>query len=350
MVEGESGILAKAPKWARPVYMPSKRLVRWPNGSKALTFSSEEPDQLRGPQHHFAWGDELAAWKYPEPTYSNLVFGLRLGAKPQGFYTTTPRPIPLVKRLVADPKTVIAKGKTYDNTANLPATFLDEIRKQYEGTRLGKQEIDGELLDDVLGALWTYEQLEKLRAKGPPLRWRRRVIAVDPATTSNKNSDLTGIVVVGFGDDGLGYVLEEASGIYGPDQWGKKVVELCDRHECDAIVAESNQGGELVEANIRNQRAARRVILVHASKGKFARAEPIAGLYEQGRILHLGVHAALEDEMCQWSPMVTNESPNRIDALVWGFTELLPHFQGHNSPIASTTTTQARPRLSGRGF
>lgn len=349
MVDGESGICKKAPKWARPRYQPSKRKVTWPNGSFAMTFSSEEPDQLRGPQHHFAWGDEIAAWKYPDDAFSNLILGLRLGDRPQAIYTTTPRPIALVKRLLADPKTVVTRGKTYDNTANLPGTFLDEIRKQYEGTRLGKQEIDGELLEDVLGALWTYDQLSNLRAKGPPVRWRRVLVAVDPAVSSNKNSDLTGIVVVGFGDDGFGYVIEEASAIYSPDGWAKKAVELHDKHGADAIIAEKNQGGEMVEETIRTQRKACRVILVHASKGKFARAEPIAGLYEQGRILHLGVHAKLEDEMCQWSPLESKESPNRIDALVWGFTDLLPYFQG-DAPIVAPVAA-ASPRFSStRGF
>jgi len=337
MVEGESGMLAISPPWFRPKYEPSKRRLTWPNGAIATTFSADEPNALRGPQYDGAWTDELAAWRFDEDAWDNLQFGLRLGKNPRVIVTTTPRPTPLVRKLIADPRSQVVRGSTYDNAGNLAPRFLRKLLDRYEGSRLGRQEIHAELLDDTPGALWTRDQIEglRLRFSKHPVEFLRVVVAVDPATSTNENSNETGIVVCGLGLDGPGYVLEDASGEYTPAEWGAKVLELVRRWQADRAVAEANQGGNLVESNLRVavlKDEAGKVIakgehlpisLVHASKGKRARAEPVSALYEQGRIHHVGAFPELEDQLCGWNATSGEESPDRLDALVWGFTDLM---------------------------
>ena len=245
MVEGESGLLAISPPWNRPRYEPSKRRVTWPNGAIATTYSADEPDLLRGPQHDRAWCDELAAWAYPDEAWSNLRFGLRLSATPRVLVTTTPRPTKLVRELVKDDSTRLVRGSTYDNRANLPDALFAAILRQYEGTRLGRQEIMGEILDDAPGALFQRARIDASRvAKAPHLT--RVVVGVDPAASSSEDSDETGIIVVGLGEDGHGYVLEDLSGRYPPEEWAALAVGAYHRHQADCIVAEVNMGGDMV--------------------------------------------------------------------------------------------------------
>lgn len=329
MIRGESGILACSPPWFRPKYVPSKRLLTWPNGSIATTYTAEKPDQLRGPQHHFAWGDEIAKWRYAD-AFDQLKFGLRLGENPLACLTTTPRPIPLLKELLKDPLCRVTKGSTYENSANLAKPFLSAIIKKFKGTRLGRQELDAELLDDAPGALWKRDKDVEAHRWSPddddePLpEMVRIVVAVDPSVSSDSDEAETGIVAAGLGTDGIGYVLADGSlPKPKPLEWGRAAVQLYNLHDADRIIGEVNNGGDLVEANI--TAVSKRVAFkkVHASRGKQARAEPIAALYEQGRVRHVGTFALLEDQMCQWEPGVSLWSPNRVDALVWALTELM---------------------------
>lgn len=323
MVEGESGILAVSPNWNRPRYEPSKRRLTWPNGSRALLFSADEPDRFRGPQCYWAWCDELAAWRYPD-AWDQLQFGLRLGTHPQCVVTTTPRPTKLIRELIADPKTVVTRGSTFDNAANLAPAFLEQIKAKYEGTRLGRQELHAELLEDVVGALWNWAMLDPIRLNMQPARtdMARIVVAVDPAVTSAKTSDETGIVVVGIDAQGMGYVLEDATGIYTPLGWASRVVSLFKKWMADKVVAEVNNGGDLVEINIRQVDKTIPYKAVWASKGKKTRAEPVSALYEQARIRHAPFLTALELQQTTWAAGIDEDSPNNIDAMVWGFTEL----------------------------
>lgn len=320
MVEGESGILACSPPDFRPLYEPSKRRLTWPNGAVATLFSAEEPDRLRGPQHDFIWADEPAAWKYPE-TWDMAMFGLRLGTNPQVVATTTPRPTRLIRDLVADPGTVVTRGTTYENARNLAPAFLTAIVKKYEGTRLGRQELNGEILDDNPGALWSRNVIEALRVREhPPLL--RIVVGVDPAVTSDPKSDETGIVVAGVDAAGHYYVLADASLQGTPLTWATAVKRVYDQYRADRVVAEKNNGGELVEANLRTVDRTLSYRGVWASRGKQTRAEPISSLYEQGKVHHVGTFPLLEDQMCDWAPDSGDPSPDRMDALVWAITEL----------------------------
>lgn len=321
IIEGESGILAISHPSFRPVYEPSKRRLTWPNGSTATTFTADEPDLLRGPQHHFAWADELAAWRYPD-AWDQLLFGLRLGARPQVVVTTTPRPTSLIRALAADPTTRVTRGSTYDNRANLAPAFVAQIVRKFEGTRLGRQELDGEILDDAPGALWKRDQLDALRVKAAP-ELRRIVVAIDPAVTSGDGSDETGIVVVGVGKDGHGYVLDDLSGRMPAVEWLRLAVREYRARKADRVIAEVNNGGDLVEASLRSVDPNISFKAVRASRGKVTRAEPIASLYEQGKVHHVGVLPALEDQLCGWDPALSDRSPDRLDALVWGLTELM---------------------------
>lgn len=321
MIEGDSGILAISPKWNKPIYQSSKRRLTWPNGAIATTFSADKPDRLRGPQHDAAWLDELAAWRYPE-SLDQLKFGLRLGAHPQCVITTTPRPIPVVKELARDPKTFITKGTTYDNAQNLAPSFLNSIIKKYEGTRLGRQELNAEILDDNPNALWQRSVIDNLRVKGCP-ELIRIVIGVDPAVTANPNSDETGIVIVGLGVDGHAYVLNDLSLSDTPNEWGKKIVEGYKKHHADRVIAETNNGGALIEALLRSLDQNISYKGIHAKRGKYVRAEPVAALYEQGRVHHVGSFPHLEDQMCDYDPLTYEESPDRLDALVYAITELM---------------------------
>mgnify|MGYP003531811726 FL=1 len=320
IVEGESGLLAVSHPSERPTWEPSKRRLTWPNGAIATTYSADEPDQLRGPQHDYAWADELAAWRYPD-AWDQLLFGLRLGADPRVIVTTTPRPTPIIRALVTSPTTHVTRGRTRDNAANLAPGFLDAIVARFEGTRLGRQELDGEILDDNPGALWKRDGIDAARVSQAP-DLRRIVVGVDPAVTANAASDETGIIVAGLGFDGRYYVLGDYSGRYSPDQWASRVVKAYRDHKADRVIAERNQGGDLVEQNLRTVDRTLPVTTVHAKRGKALRAEPVSSLYEQGRVSHVGALAALEDQMTAWDPAGDAESPDRVDALVYALAEL----------------------------
>lgn len=331
MIEGESGILAISPPWNRPQYEPSKRRLTWPNGAIATAYSADEPDRLRGPQHDLAWTDEPAAWRYPE-TWDNLMFGLRLGADPRAMATTTPRPVRLIRELLQQDTTAVTTGNTYENRDNLAPAFLEQIIRRYEGTRLGRQEIMGELLEDIPGALWERKRVDELRVKKPP-ELTRIVVAIDPAMTSGEDADETGIVVAGLGDDGDGYVLTDRTCRMSPAGWGNRAITALDEFTGDRIVAEVNNGGDMVEHTLRSIRRSVPYKAVHASRGKRARAEPIAALYEQGRIHHVGSHPDLEDQMCTYVPDGVDYSPDRVDALVWALTDLMLGSQGRFRPL-----------------
>ncbi|AFV22779.1 hypothetical protein Mpsy_0568 [Methanolobus psychrophilus R15] len=320
MVEGESGILSVCPPWNRPVYEPSKRRLTWPSGAKALLFSAEEPDRLRGPQHDTAWCDEIAAWKYPDRTWDMLQFGLRLGDDPRAAITTTPRPIPLVKALLNDPNTHVTRGSTYENLSNLAPAFIDVIISRYEGTRLGRQELNAEILDDNPDALWTREMIEDARvSKVPDLL--RIVVGVDPAVTSNEASADTGIVVAAVDERGEYYVLGDYTIHSTPKKWAQEIIAAYYKHSADRVIGEVNNGGELVEYTLRTIDPNVSYRSVRASRGKQTRAEPISALYEQGKVHHVGSFPALEDQMCDWVPG-EGSSPDRVDALVWALSEL----------------------------
>lgn len=325
MVEGESGILAISPPWNRPTYEPSKRRVTWKNGAMATMYSADEPDRLRGPQHDALWADELAAWRYPD-AWDMAMFGLRLGDDPRSVVTTTPRPVRILRDILKQPTTVVTRGSTYDNKANLAQAFLDAIVKRYEGTRIGRQELYAEMLDDVPGALWARDAIDatRLMTQVHMSSMRRVVVAIDPAVTSGEDSDETGIVVAGLGIDGHGYVLADRSCRLSPDKWAKRAVDAYHEFHADRIVAEVNQGGDLVEKTIRTVERSISYTAVRAARGKVTRAEPIAALYEQGRIHHAGAFGALEDQMCSFTPDNQDGGhDDRVDALVWALTELM---------------------------
>jgi len=318
MVEGESGILACAPAAFRPVYKPGLRRLDWPNGARSLIFTADEPERLRGKQSMRLWLDEAAAWRRPE-AFDQAMFGLRLGADPRAVVTTTPRPVKLVRELMAARTTAITRGSTYDNRANLAPAFFEQIITKYEGTRLGRQELGGEYLDDTPGALWARAMFDQ-RRPAPDLQ--RVVVAIDPATTSGEDSDETGIVVCAKGVDGRGYVLADRSCRESPDGWARRAVAAFREFSADRIVYEANQGGDMVAHTLRTVDRAIPLTPVHASRGKRTRAEPVAALYEQGRVTHVVALDDLEDQLCGWTPD-SGESPDRLDALVWGLTQLL---------------------------
>jgi phage terminase large subunit-like protein len=321
MIEGESGILAICPPQERPRYLPSKRLLEWPNGARSLIFTADEPERLRGKQHMKLWCDEVASWRRAE-AFEQAMFGLRLGALPQAVVTTTPKPVKLIKKLVADAGTVTTRGSTYDNRAHLAPAFFARIIKRYEGTRLGRQELNAELLDDVEGALWSGSMIEAARVtKAPDME--RVVVAIDPATTSGENADETGIVVAGKGVDGHAYVFRDLSCRLTSNEWGTRAVNAYREFKADRIIAEVNNGGDLVENVIRTVDPYVPYKAVHAKRGKVTRAEPISALYEQGRVHHVGMFAELETQMCSFVPDHLDGSPDRVDALVWALTELM---------------------------
>jgi phage terminase large subunit-like protein len=329
MIEGESGILAISRPEFFPKYEPSKRRLTWPNGAIATAFSAEEPNRLRGPQHDAAWCDELGSWKYAE-TWDMLMMGLRLGKDPRTCVTTTPKPSVLVKKLIKDPTTLVVGGSTFENRQNLTEYWFDTIVKQYEGTRLGLQELEGIVLEDNPDAFWQPSMLEKLRVKKAP-ELKRIVVAVDPAVTSGEDADETGIVVAGIGVDGDGYVLADRSCRMSPNDWARRVVIAYDEFEAERVVAEVNNGGDLVKSILMTVSKKLSYKPVRASKGKRARAEPVAALYEQGRVHHVGFHADLESQMCEYTPDGFQGSPDRVDALVWALTELM--LKGANAEI-----------------
>lgn len=325
MIEGVSGLLAIHPRAERPAWTPTRRRLEWRNGAVAYAFSADDPESLRGPQFDVAWADELAKWRYAEAAFDMLQFGLRLGERPRQVVTTTPRPTALIRRLIADPATAVTRAATRANRFHLSPAFLQSVVARYAGTRLGRQELEGELIDDRPDALWSRALIEARRAAAPP-PLARVVVAVDPPASSRRHADACGIVAAGRDDDGHYYVLadESASGL-SPAGWAEKAVALFHRLEADALVAEVNQGGEMVRAVIAEVDRAVPVVEVRATRGKYLRAEPVAALYEQGRVRHAGCFAALEDEMCDFGPggLSSGRSPDRLDALVWAITNLM---------------------------
>lgn len=317
MIEGDSGLLNISPPWNRPLYEPSKRRLTWENGATALVFSSKEPDQLRGPQYDLAWGDEIRTWYYPQETWDNLLFGLRVGEHPRVVVTTTPLPLSVIKKIMEAPDTVITTGTTYENRANLAPSFFRQIISKYEGTRLGRQEINAELLEDVPGALWN-RGIIKYKA-APELV--RVVVAIDPAATSAEGSNETGIIIAGKGIDGNGYILDDRSARVSPDSWARRAIQGYDDFMADKVIGEVNNGGDMVGLTIKTVRDVP-YKAVHASRGKQARAEPVAALYEQGRVFHTRPFEELEDQLVTWT-QESGESPDRLDALVWALTELM---------------------------
>lgn len=345
LVEGDSGILACHPKAFRPRYEPSKRRLTWPNGARATLYNATEPDQLRGPQHDGAWCDELAKWAHAQETWDQLQFGLRLGLNPRAIVTTTPRPLPIIRELIADPTTVVTRGRTMDNAVNLAKKFIDRIHKRYAGTRLGRQELEAEVLDDLPGAYWLRTYFDpppesKLRGRinykeMPELQ--RVVVAVDPSGIgkSEDGGDTIGIIVAGIDYYDHGYILADRSIRGGPPEWGRAVVNAYHEYKADRVVAETNFGGAMVENTIKSVDSSVSYKAVHASRGKVIRAEPVAALYEQGRVSHvtggdirdkdkLGL-TELEDQLCLFSPAgySGSGSPDRADAAVWALTELM---------------------------
>ncbi len=327
MIEGESGILNISPPDFRPVYFPSKRRLVWPNGAVGTTFSAEEPERLRGPQAGLVWGDEVGAWRYPE-AWDQAMLGLRVGDDPKACATTTPRPTKLVKDLVATEGCVITKGTTYENRDNLAANFFKRIIKKYEGTRVGRQELMAELLEDTEGALWNYNLIDDNRITYKrfmeDVELVRIAVAIDPAVTSKEEtSNETGIIAAGIDAAGEGYILADRSGIYTPLGWANKAIKLFAHLKADRIVAEVNNGGDLVEANLRTVSPRIPYKKVHASRGKRVRAEPISNLYEQGLVHHVGSFPKLEEQLTQWDATDGSRSPDRLDALVWVLTFLM---------------------------
>jgi len=322
MVEaGESSIIKQSPKWFIPEYQPSKRRLIFPNGVIAVAYSAESPDSLRGFNGNSAWIDELAKFQYPQETWDNLNFALRLGDQPRICITTTPRPIKLIKELWTDSKVIKTIGSTAENRNYLAASFVEYIYDKYSGTRLGRQELEGEILMDVPGALWSYSNLDTNRvSKHPELK--QIVVAIDPAVTADEDSNETGIIVCGIDENDHGYIIEDASGIYHPQEWSTLAVKLYDKYKANYIVAEVNQGGEMVVNTIKQTAKGlghRHIPVkhVHAAKGKYTRGEPVAVLYEQNKVHHVGSFATLEDQMTSYLPG-DKISPDRMDALVWG--------------------------------
>ncbi len=321
MVEGSSGLLSVHHDWERPRYEPSKRTVTWANGSIAQIFSAEEPEGLRGPQFDAAWCDELAKWKKADAAWMNLQMALRLGDRPQAIITTTPRPTRLIRTLIEDAATVVTRSRTRDNANQLAKSFIDDIQKRFGNTNLGRQELEGEMLTDATGALWSRDLIERARVRVLP-EMKRVVVAVDPPASSGAKANACGIVCAGLGVDGRCYVLDDAScKRLRPLQWAKRVVDLFHERGADRVVAEVNQGGDMVREVLMQVDNTLPLRTVHASHAKQARAEPVAALYEQGRVSHLGVFPELEDEMC--AVIGDGESPDRLDALVWAVTELM---------------------------
>lgn len=325
MIEGESGILSVCPPWDMPIYEPSKRRLTWPNGAIASSYSGDKPDQLRGPQHDAVWADEPAKWRYVDEAWSNLMLGLRLGENPQVVATTTPRPIRLLRDMLKDPMAVVTKGNTFENIDNLAPTFRDAVLARYKDTRLGRQEIYAEILDDAVGALWDRELIEANRRTRPPNReeMKRIVVAIDPAVTSGEDADETGIIVAGVTYEGIAHVLADVSGRYKPQEWANKAIAVLSEWDGDRIVAEVNNGGEMVEQTLRTIAPHVPYNAIRAGTSKYTRAEPVSALYEQQRVFHCGNFNALEDQMVSYEQGTTAWSPDRMDAMVYAITELI---------------------------
>ncbi|MEW5963381.1 MAG: terminase family protein [Pseudomonadota bacterium] len=325
MIEGVSGLVAIHAPNERPRFEPSKRRLVWPSGAIAEMYSAEDAEGLRGPQFSAAWCDEVAKWREPERVWDMLQFGLRLGAWPQVVATTTPRPVPFLKKLIEDEATAVTRAATHDNAANLAPSFIAEMTRRYAGSALGRQELMGELIDERAGSLWRRDWIEAARVtRAPDLR--TIVVAVDPPVTATSASDACGIVVAGLADDNRAYVLADRT-LQGrePAAWARAAIAAYRDYRADRIVAETNQGGDLVIMVLKQIDAAVPVRTVRATRGKWVRAEPVAALYAEGRVAHVGSHEALEDQMCAFGidGLVGGRSPDRVDALVWALTDLL---------------------------
>ncbi|WP_420415283.1 DNA-packaging protein [Roseibium sp.] len=327
MIEGDSGLLSVFPPNERPVYKKKPVQLTFHTGAVALGYNATQPDQLRGPQFDTAWCDETAKWRYARETFDQLQFGLRLGQHPKQLHTTTPRPIPLIKNIIAgsEGKVCVTRGRTMDNSANLAAPFLRKIKERYEGTRLGRQELNGEVLGDLPGALWSLGQIDLYRVQKAPENLSRIVVSVDVAVTNEEGSDEHGIIVAGLSEREA-YVLEDGSLKGSPTDWARRTVALFNKYQADCIVVEKNQGGDMVAHTLRSVRSDLPIREVWASRGKHVRAEPIASLYEQGRVHHVGSFPELENQLTQFTNagFEGEGSPDRADSLVWNLTELFP--------------------------
>lgn len=356
MVKGESGFLSvcwkgdktyAGKKMGFPEWSPTKRTLTWENGAQVQFFSAEEPERLRGPQFELAWCDETAAWNKDMDTWSMLQFCMRLGKHPRIMVTTTPKPTKLIRQILKDPKTVVTTGSTFDNSANLAKTYINAVKEQYEGTRLGRQELYAEVLEEAQGALWTTAMLDDASIKHeavPDLS--RIVVALDPAFTSNAESDMTGIVVAGIDINGIAYVLGDYTDRLSPQGWAMKAIELYHFHQADRIVAEVNQGGDMVRTTIHGEDETVSYKAVRASRGKYARAEPISALYERGLVKHVSNPPdgaslnELETQMRTWEPLGRVGSPDRLDALVWAITDL--SLNGYSKPKLTLAYSSAK--------
>lgn len=346
MVKGESGFLSvcwkgdkthKGKAMGFPEWSPTKRTLTWENGAQVQFFSAEEPERLRGPQFEVAWCDETAAWNKDIGTWDMLQFCMRLGKHPRIMVTTTPKPTKLIRQILKDPKTVVTSGTTFDNAANLADTYLTAVREQYEGTRLGRQELYAEVLEEAQGALWTTDMLDAASVKHENLPdFTRIVVAIDPAITSNAESDMTGIVVAAIDVNGVAYVLGDYTDRLSPQGWASKAISLYHQYSADRIVAEKNQGGDMVRRTLEVEDETVPIKLVHASRGKYARAEPISALYERNLVKHVvnppdgATLNELETQMRTWEPLGSIGSPDRLDALVWAITDL--SLNGYSKP------------------
>jgi predicted phage terminase large subunit-like protein len=335
MVEGPSGLVTCSPPGLKPIYEPSKRRVTWPNGASATTFTAEKPQQLRGPECELLWCDEIDHWKYPD-TWDMAMFGLRKGPNPRAVATSTPKPTGLVRRLKKESGVAVVTGATWENRDNLASSFLDQIVKRFEGTRLERQELYGEVLEAVEGALWGPDLIERALINEAPMRkmsrgeasWEepdflRVVVAADPNTTYGEDADETGIIVAGLGRDDRAYIIADRTVAGGPHEWARAIINAYTEFKADRVIGEVNNGGDLVETTLRGVAKGLPFRKIHASRGKRLRAEPVAALYEQGRVKHIGRFPQLEEQMCSWTPETTDYSPDRMDAMVYAVTELL---------------------------
>lgn len=335
-ITGESGFLNscwkgdktyKGEHMGLPQWSPTKRTLTWENGAQLQAFSAEEPERLRGPQFSAAYCDELCAWSKDRATWEQLQFTLRLGKHPQVCIATTPKPTKLIREIIKNPKSVVTYGSTFDNSANLASTYLEAVKTQFEGTRLGRQELYAEILDESAGALWNRDILASCEVDiEDPVEFSqtlaRVVVAVDPAVSSNAESDMTGIVVAGIDINGVCYVLEDGTDRLSPEAWASKAIDLYHKYGADRIVYERNQGGDMVKYTFKTVDETVPLKAVHASRGKFARAEPVAALYERGKVKHVRGLDDLETQMTTWEPLGSVGSPDRLDAMVWSITEL----------------------------
>ncbi|PFM82702.1 ATP-binding protein [Bacillus sp. AFS077874] len=320
MILGKSGIMNVCPSYNKPNYEPTKRRLTWKNGAAAIGFSAENPEDLRGHELDLVWIDEICKMRYVDEVWDMMKFCMRSELSNKVIVTTTPKPMPLIKKLINDKTCFVTTGSTFENDS-LPKEFIEHITDKYGGTRLGRQELFAEILTDNQNALWTREHIEDFRVNKAP-NLVRIVVAIDPSITNKKDSDETGIIVAGIDDSGHGYLLEDGSMKGTPLQWAKRAINLYHKYEANLIVAEANQGGDMIEQTLRTIDNNIPFKKVHASRNKQTRAEPISSKYEQGKIHHVGYFAEVEDQMCEWE--VGEKSPDRMDALVWAFTELMP--------------------------